>query len=141
MKALDEGQRIVAFYEGNAPDDCGRLHRDILQFDDDRLEDVHDFIQWIFPLLERSGASPSAPVLDRAAIEAFRSRPELRAALRRSFDRMLAFYGFGWSGDRIVKAPAFLDALSEIYAEDCRNGSNRISERTFRFWNGAVDTS
>jgi hypothetical protein len=99
--------RIVAFYEGSAPDDRGRFLPDVLRFDDNDLERVHDFIQWLFPLPERSGANPSAPILDDAAIDAFHRRPELRAALRRSFDRMLAFYGFAWSGDRIVPSQNF----------------------------------
>jgi hypothetical protein len=107
MSGSIEGRRIIAFYEGRAPDDRARFVDDILRFDDGRLEDVHDFIQWLFPLPERSGANPAAPVLDDAAIEAFRSRPELRAALRRSLDRMLAFYGFAWSGEWIVKSASF----------------------------------
>ena len=101
------GRRIVAFYEGSAPDDRGRFRDDILQFDDERLEYVHDFIQWLFPLPERSAAQPSAPILDDSTIDAFRTRPELRAALRRSLDRMLAFYGFAWAGERIAKSARF----------------------------------
>lgn len=104
---MNEGQRIVAFYEGSAPDDRGRFLDDMLRFSDEQLEYIHDFIQWLFPLPERSGANPSAPILDDAAIGEFSRRPDLRAALRRSLDRMLAFYGFTWSGDRIVKAPSF----------------------------------
>lgn len=107
MSSHGEGRRIVAFYEDVAPDDRGRLREEILQFDDERLEDVHDFIQWLFPLREPSGANPSAPTLDDFAIETFRMRPELRSALRRSLDRMLAFYGFEWSGDRLVRSSTF----------------------------------
>jgi len=102
-----DGRRILAFYEGVATDDRGRSHAEILRLGDDRLEDVHDFIQWLFPLPERSGAQPSAPVLDEAAIAEFRERGELRAALRRSLSRMLEFYGFTWNGERIVRSPAF----------------------------------
>jgi hypothetical protein len=104
---VTEGQRIVGFYEGVAPDDRGRFLSDILRFDDDQLERVHDFIQWLFPLPERSGANPSAPILDGAAIAEFHTRPELRSALRRSLDRMLVFYGLMWSGERIVRSPSF----------------------------------
>lgn len=107
MISSDEGRRLVAFYEGVAGDDRGRFLGDILRFDDLQLETIHDFIQWLFPLPERSGANPAAPILDDAAIESFRTRPELRAALRRSLDRMLAFYGFTWSGERIVKSTSF----------------------------------
>ncbi|HVR47526.1 MAG TPA: opioid growth factor receptor-related protein [Candidatus Binatia bacterium] len=170
-----EGRRIVAFYEGSAPDDCGRFHEDVLRFDDERLEYVHNFIQWLFPLPERSGAQPTAPILDDAAIEAFHTRPQLRAALRRSLDRMLAFYGFAWSGERVEKSAAFplrsgnwlqignhnhlrltrmlrsltllgereaalalFAVLSEIYDEQRRTESKRISERSYNFWMSAV---
>ena len=104
---MNHGRRLIAFYEERGPDDRGRFLDDILCFSDEQLEYVHDFIQWLFPLPERSGANPSAPILDDAAIAEFRRRQDLRAALRRSLDRMLAFYGFTWSGDRIVKAPSF----------------------------------
>jgi hypothetical protein len=107
MTSSDEGRRIVAFYEGSAPDDRGRFLDAILDYDDDRIEAVHDFIQWLFPLPERSGANPCAPILDDAAIEAFHARPELRAALRRSLDRMLAFYGFERNGERVTKSASY----------------------------------
>jgi Opioid growth factor receptor (OGFr) conserved region len=107
MSIYDEGRRIIGFYEGSASDDRGRFRDDILWFDDHQLEEIHDFIQWLFPLPERSGANPSAPRLDDTAIDSFRRRPELRAALRRSLDRMLRFYGLEWSGDCIAKSPSF----------------------------------
>ena len=107
MSNGSDGARLVTFYEGSAPDDRGRFLSDILAFDDERIESVHDFIQWLFPTPERSSANPSAPILDGAAIDEFRARPELRASLRRSLDRMLAFYGLAWSGGRIVKSAAF----------------------------------
>lgn len=107
MNSATEGSRIIAFYEGRAPDDRGRFLDDILRFDDQQLERVHDFIQWVFPLPERSAANPSAPILDRCAIEQFRARRELRAALRRSLDRMLVFYGLRWSDERIVQSDHF----------------------------------
>ncbi len=119
MSDASEARLIVAFYEGSAPDNRGRFHDEILRFNDDRLEYVHDFIQWLFPLAERSGAQPSAPILDAAAIAAFRERPELRAALRRSLDRMLAFYGFAWSGERIIKSRTFAQRSSTwLHAEN-----------------------
>jgi len=102
-----EGARIIAFYEGRAPDDRGRFLDEMLRFDNRQLERVHDFIQWLFPLPEPSGANASAPVLDQSAIEQFRARPELRVALRRSLDRMLAFYGLRWSDERIVRNEQF----------------------------------
>ncbi len=36
----EDGRRVVAFYEGSAPDDRGRFHEDVLRFDDEKLEYV-----------------------------------------------------------------------------------------------------
>jgi hypothetical protein len=85
--------RLVEFYSGQAPDHAGRFIHQIQQWPDERLEAVHDFIQWLFPLTEPSPVNPLAPVLDRQTIEAFATRPELRQSLRLSFLRMLRFYG------------------------------------------------
>ena len=84
---------LVRFHAGVAPDDRGRRIQEILNWGDDRLESVHDYIQWLFPLPERSAFNPGAPVLTQTDIAAFR-RPELRASLEAAFRRMLDFYGF-----------------------------------------------
>jgi hypothetical protein len=85
--------RLVEFYSGRAPDHAGRFLHEIQQWPDERLEAVHDFIQWLFPLAEPSPVNPLAPVLDRKTIEAFAAQPELRRSLRISFVHMLRFYG------------------------------------------------
>jgi hypothetical protein len=85
---------LVSFYSGAAPDDRGRYLEDILGWSDFDLESHHDFIQWLFPLRTRSGANPSAPILDRETIERFRSDEQLRSNLERAFERMMRFYGF-----------------------------------------------
>ncbi len=85
---------LLAFYAGQVLDHRGRLLSEIQSWDFDKLEDVHDFIQWLFPLPEASPVNPAAPTLDRATIEEFRRRPDLQAALLASFKTMLAFYGF-----------------------------------------------
>jgi hypothetical protein len=86
---------LIAYYGGQAPDDRGRYLADVQGWPDDLLESCHDFIQWMFPLRERSSVNPGAPTLDDATIEEFRSRPELRERLGLSFVRMMRFYGFG----------------------------------------------
>jgi Opioid growth factor receptor (OGFr) conserved region len=70
---------------------------------------VHDFIQWLFPLPERSGANPAAPVLDEDAIQAFRNSAEMQERLRRAFLRMLRFYALIWSDGRVARAANFDD--------------------------------
>ena len=85
--------RIIGFYSGRAPDHAGRTLQQIQQWPDERLESVHDFIQWLFPLPEPSPVNPLAPVLDQETIDAFKAHPESRENLRASLARMLGFYG------------------------------------------------
>ncbi len=86
--------RILEFYSGAEPDYAGRYLREIQRWPDEPLEGVHDYIQWLFPLPERSGFNVTAPILTPESIEEFRMRPELLENLRVSFVRMLHFYGF-----------------------------------------------
>jgi len=94
---------IVRFYDGQEPDDRGRYLSEIQAWPDERIEAVHDFIQWMFPLAERSGANPAAPILDDDTIRQFRSRPELRDRLKVSFLRMLRFYGLRYNSAATVE--------------------------------------
>ena len=89
-------KRLVQFYGENACDDAGRTWAEIVSWPDERLEAVHDFIQWLFPLPETSGANPSAPVLEADTVNAFQRSPEMQDRLRHSFLRMLRFYGLVW---------------------------------------------
>ena len=90
---LTPNSGIVDFYTGTSPDHRGRYLREILDSPDGELERVHDYIQWLFPLAERSGFNVNAPMLDGQTIREFHSRPDLQRNLRASFLRMLAFYG------------------------------------------------
>jgi len=98
---------LIGFYRDDAQDDRGRTLAAIVAWPDDSLEDVHDFIQWLFPLPERSGANPAAPVLDRTTIETFHATAAMRDRLRRSFQRMLRFYGLQWNNNAVERAPNF----------------------------------
>jgi hypothetical protein len=89
---------LVRFYLHAGPDHAGRSLRDIRRFDPARLEATHDFIQWLFPLPEPSGANPLAPQLVAADIAAFGTDERLRDELRSSLDLMLAFYGLRRGG-------------------------------------------
>jgi len=83
---------LHAFLAGTGRDGHGRLVADVLGFSDEQLEDVHDYIQWLFPLPTRSGAQPGAPVLTQAAIDAIRADPRAQGNLRTATERMLRFY-------------------------------------------------
>ena len=103
--------RIIAFYSGTEPDNRGRYLHEIQEWQDDQLEAVHDYIQWLFPLPEPSGFNLAAPVLNRESIQEFRARPDLQEKLRVSFLRMMNFYGIETrSGEQITvtRAPNFV---------------------------------
>ncbi|WP_298963199.1 hypothetical protein [uncultured Methylobacterium sp.] len=91
MSAGESGP-IHAFLAGRGRDGRGRLLAEVLAFDDQRLEAVHDFVQWLFPLPEASRAVPGAPVLDPAQAAAIRADPVALAGLRAARDRMARFY-------------------------------------------------
>ena len=54
---------IVFFLEGKIKDYEGRYLNDIWSFDDNKIENIHNFIQWVFPLDQLSKYVSSAPVL------------------------------------------------------------------------------
>lgn len=99
---------LVQFYYGHAPDFRGRMIAEILAWDHEQLEHTHDYIQWLFPLKERSGANPSAPTLDDFQIAEFRSSRILAKRVLDALEMMLDFYGFRCeeteAGPRIVKS-------------------------------------
>lgn len=94
---------LIAFYRGSGRDAADRSLAEILAWDDERLERVHDYIQWLFPLDAPSAFNPLAPVLTPADIAAFRRDPQLRERLRDSLLRMIRFYGLACDDARAVR--------------------------------------
>ena len=83
---------IIEFYSGGV-DSAGRRLDDILAWDDERLEHVHDYIQWVFPTPQPSGVNPFAPLVTDDTARTFAADDALRDRLRAALDRMLTFYG------------------------------------------------
>lgn len=98
--SAEASDAIVAFYSGGR-DAAGRTLEEILAWDDDRLEAVHDYIQWLFPTKQPSGVNPLAPLVTADTVRAFARDESLRTRLRHALDRMLAFYGLRRQGARI----------------------------------------
>ena len=115
-QAGSQSSWIIRFYEGVVPDDRGRSLQQIWRWSDEKLERVHDYIQWLFPLPEPSSFNPEAPTLDQQAIREFRARAELRANMRSSFMRMLVFYGF-----KLIEEDPLRVVPSESFIERSRN--------------------
>jgi hypothetical protein len=109
--------RLVEFYRGAAADTEGRRLADVWNWDDDAWEEVHDFIQWLFPLPEPSRFNPDAPLLTPQDIDAFGREPRLRENLRRSLERFLTFLGLSREEDgRVVEAENFAARAADAWA-------------------------
>jgi Opioid growth factor receptor (OGFr) conserved region len=122
--------RLVDFYRGVKTDIEGRLLMDVLAWPDDDLEEVHDFIQWLFPLPEPSQYNSDAPLLTNEDIAAFKSDPVLQANLMKSFERILAFFGLALSDGKVVVGQNFTARVADAWASPNHNWL-RIS-RIFR---------
>ena len=85
--------QLVNFYLGQCPDTEGREIESIWLWDDMLLEHEHTYIQWLFPLIEKSRFNPDAPVLTKVDIETFNANDDLKNRLLTSFKRLLQFYG------------------------------------------------
>lgn len=85
---------LLNFYAGTGTDHRGRRIEDVWSWSHEKLEQVHDFIQWIFPLPELSSFNPDAPILTVEDISSFRRSEKLKDRVLKSLDLMLDFYGF-----------------------------------------------
>jgi hypothetical protein len=121
---------LVKFYLNEASDDRGRWLRDIWEWDFDRLERTHDYIQWLFPLPEPSGVNPGAPLADAATVAAFRTDERLRRHLGRSLGMMLGFYGYRSSPSQsgpIVEETASLPTRQQVWLTPFNHNFLRIT--------------
>ncbi|KAF2799653.1 hypothetical protein K505DRAFT_320977 [Melanomma pulvis-pyrius CBS 109.77] len=123
MEGPKKESLVIRFYDPDvkATDSRGRDLEYILGWGDRQLEQCHDYIQMLFPLPEGSPYNWAAPVINREVLEAFRSRSELRDALRRSLVRILDFYGFEVvseeEAEEIAKANELAKAKEESKVE------------------------
>jgi hypothetical protein len=108
--------QLLDFYRRTGTDSEGRRLDNILAWDDDSLEVVHDYIQWLFPLPEPSAYNPDAPLLTAEEIAAFRQEPALRANLGRSFERILSFLGLAATADgNVIEGPNFAARVPVVW--------------------------
>jgi len=146
--------RLIDFYRGAAADARGRTLADLWAFDDSRMESIHDFIQWMFPLPEPSRYNPDAPLVTDDDVRSFLEDPALREGLKRSYLRFLAFLGLGLGPDGEVVEAADFDRKKAVFLRPNHNwlritrvlASTRIlglddeSRRFFRFLRDRRDT-
>ena len=104
---MTDESAIIAFYRGRQADAAGRSIEDIWAFDHRRLEMVHDYIQWLFPLPDASRFNAAAPRLTPADAQIFRGDAELRKRVLISLDVMLDFFRLSRSNSEITRSPNF----------------------------------
>ena len=75
---------IFAFIEGKGTDHLSRTIHEIWRFNDHEIENTHDYIQWLFPLDEKSKAVPQSPVLTQDEISSLRVSAASQANLKKS---------------------------------------------------------
>lgn len=91
---------VHAFYRGEGKDKEGRTLEEILAWDFDKKEAVHNYIQWIFPTNQPSAFNRNAPVLTKELQETLNNDPQVVANLKEAFQSMLAFYGLTYDVDQ-----------------------------------------
>ncbi|HLO49429.1 MAG TPA: opioid growth factor receptor-related protein [Kamptonema sp.] len=91
---------ILAFYLGQHPNTDGRMIEEIWSWNYEKLEEVHNYIQWLFPLVEKSHFNRSAPTLNDEIIQEFRRNENLRSRLNHSLKVILKFYGLQLNDQR-----------------------------------------
>lgn len=107
---------LIDFYHGSKPDLRGRFLHDIWAWDDDQLEEVHDYIQWLFPLSEPSQFNAHAPLLTESDIAAFKNDDPLRAQLKTSLERILRFLGLNLTADgQVIEGDHFSARVPDVW--------------------------
>lgn len=108
--------QLIDFYRGDGTDTEGRHLDDILSWSNADLEEVHDYIQWLFPLVTPSNFNPDAPLLTRKDIAIFRADPDLRERLRLAYLRVLNFLGLAETEQgQIVDGPNLVERSREVW--------------------------
>ncbi|XP_016299163.1 opioid growth factor receptor-like protein 1 isoform X1 [Sinocyclocheilus anshuiensis] len=82
----------------------------------DLLEDVHSYIQWLFPIQE-PGVNWRAHVLSKKEIKLFRKDKEAKSKLVQSYKLMLDFYGIclvDESTGEVARAPNWEDRFRNL---------------------------
>jgi Opioid growth factor receptor (OGFr) conserved region len=155
MSLMDDPGPLHAFLANIGTDGRHRNVEEVLTFSDEKLERVHDYIQWLFPLPTRSSAQPNAPVLTDREIAAIRTDERALDNLRRATERMLRFYGgtewwLTWSDHNHLRISRILQSLRLLAGKDAARrfhdaililhdaAGSPISPHNLRYWEKAL---
>lgn len=107
--------KIIDFYRCKISNDEGVFLKDILSWNDEKLEVAHDFIQWLFPLNEPSNFNQEAPILTKEDTIIFSHDSVLLKQVEDAFERMLGFFQMELKDGKVlplVEVPIWLMAFN-----------------------------
>ncbi|MEE4244726.1 MAG: opioid growth factor receptor-related protein [Kangiellaceae bacterium] len=117
----------ISFYLHKATDHKQRLLADIWMMTYDELEKNHDFIQWLFPLIEPSPVNPDAPTLTDDVITAGRDNQLILNNVLASFDTIAAFWGFCRDDNNSITRTDYFGARSKSWLTHHNHNHLRIT--------------
>jgi hypothetical protein len=142
---------LIGFLEGKQKDFHGRLINDIWNYSDEDIENIHDFIQVLFPLDQESRNSNNKFCIDdKAIIPSIRKSELAQLNFKQSCEWFLGFLGRNpkWQKGydhnqlritRIIKslnllssyenALAFYQSMVRLIKDD-----HSISQTTYDYW-------
>lgn len=85
---------IIKFYMGEKNENYPYTIDDILDFSDEELEKIHNYIQWLFPTQDPRNKDTGKPFLTLEDIKYFKNSKELLDKVLLSYYKMIGFYGF-----------------------------------------------
>lgn len=103
---------VIDFFCGISKDSAGRSIEQILKFDETDIENYHDFIQWIFPTVEKSLHNFEAPVISNNFRNILSINPIALCNFCKTCKLFINFIGFDCEDNTIVvkeNAPMFFD--------------------------------
>lgn len=112
---------LYQFLRGESKNINGLYIDDIWHFSYEELESKHNFIQWIFPIRERSAFNIFLPIVT----DGFDTNDEIKENMLKSFSVMLGFYGFAISDNEIIKQN--FEERSKIWLKPKNHNFLRIS--------------
>lgn len=151
---------LINFYLNLEPCPTGYMFNDIIRvWDDKKLERTHDYIQYLFPLQEKSKYNKNDILLTEEDILFFKENKKIRKNVLHALQRMLRFYGmpnFTFDGKqrywmkpddhnhlRLTRIMRFLQLIGmniasvKLFIVLCkinREIKGSISEKTFTIW-------
>ena len=82
---------LVGFFRNEVSHPSGAFLNEILLWDDEKWEDRHDFIQWVFPTFKQSAFNSDVPELTKADVKTFREDPDIQESLAKVAGRFFEF--------------------------------------------------